>query len=445
MSVADDGAAPVAATRNPNRIRRRVLMKPDGGWPAELPGLGKCLFVTGGLGKPGAVAGRLVMCGLGMTAPMRRSVKGRLMNGLIARGATAAAGITLLAAGGALPAAAQPAESHAASAARTWLTAVAASSARAALAVGYGGNGTLALRWNGRSWGRAPSASPSPNAIFYGVAATSARQAWAVGNFSRGLGGQQILIERWNGRSWRRTPAPGVPGGGGLFAVTATSARNAWAVGEAGDPDNGYTKTLILHWNGTAWKKVPSPGNARGASAELLGVAAVSDHDAWAVGDAGAGSQNLVLHWNGTSWKKVPSPSFAHGSVLTGVAAASRAVWAVGTVIGTPYQTLILRWNGSRWVRVRSPSPAAAGGSQLYAVAATGKIVWAVGYAGRKTLIERWNGTAWTRVTSPSPPGADDLAGVTAISARDAWAVGQGHGQTLIVHWNGSAWRRQAS
>ena len=104
------------------------------------------------------------------------------------------------------------------------------------------------------------------------------------------------------------------------LGVTATSARNAWAVGEAGDPDKGYTKTLILHWNGTAWKTVPSPGNARGASSELLGVAAVSDRDARAVGD-----ETLVLHWNGTSRKRVPSPSLAHGSVLTGVAATSRA------------------------------------------------------------------------------------------------------------------------
>ena len=104
------------------------------------------------------------------------------------------------------------------------------------------------------------------------------------------------------------------------LGVTATSARNAWAVGEAGDPDKGYTKTLILHWNGTAWKTVPSPGNARGASSELLGVAAVSDRDARAVGD-----ETLVLHWNGTSRKRVPSPSLAHGSALTGVAATSRA------------------------------------------------------------------------------------------------------------------------
>lgn len=76
--------------------------------------------------------------------------------------------------------------------------------------------------------------------------------------------------------------------------------------------------------------------------------------------------------------------------------------------------------------------------------AAVGKTAWAVGYAGDRTLIERWNGTAWTRVSSPSPPGADDLAGVTAVSSRDAWAVGQsGPGKILIVARNGMVWKRQ--
>jgi hypothetical protein len=41
---------------------------------------------------------------------------------------------------------------------------------------------------------------------------------------------------------------------GGLSAVDATSATNAWAVGTY-----GTFKTLILHWDGTAWTQVPSP------------------------------------------------------------------------------------------------------------------------------------------------------------------------------------------
>jgi len=41
--------------------------------------------------------------------------------------------------------------------------------------------------------------------------------------------------------------AVSVPGGQ-LFGVAATSARNAWAVGA---DENG---TILQHWNGTTWK-----------------------------------------------------------------------------------------------------------------------------------------------------------------------------------------------
>jgi hypothetical protein len=41
------------------------------------------------------------------------------------------------------------------------------------------------------------------------------------------------------------------PPGGGLFAgVAATSASNAWAVGQT---DSADQQTLIVHWNGAAW------------------------------------------------------------------------------------------------------------------------------------------------------------------------------------------------
>jgi hypothetical protein len=365
------------------------------------------------------------------------------MNGLVASLAATTAWIALVAGSGALPAAAVGPDIS--SAPKSWFTAVGASSPGAAFAVGTGGKGTYAARWNGKIWKQVPTASPAGNAVFYGVAATSARQAWAVGNYSRRPDTLPILIEHWNGSAWQRTPVTGVASGGSLLGVAATSARNAWAVGEAGDPDNGYTSTLILHWNGTAWKKVDSPGNVAGASSELLGVAAVSASDAWAVGDSGPVGQPLILHWNGRSWAKVASPSFTGGADLNAVAATSKAVWAVGTASVAPYHTVILRWSGSSWARVPSPSPTADGGSQLYAVAGVGKTVWTVGYAGSKTLIERWNGATWTRVLSPSPGKFADLAGIAAVSASNAWAVGQDSAGPLLEHWNGSAWQRLTS
>jgi hypothetical protein len=74
----------------------------------------------------------------------------------------------------------------------------------------------------------------------YGVAATSARNAWAVG-----LVGARTLIVRWNGTAWTKaSPSPGF-----LVGVAATSARNAWAVGAT-----DYANTLIVRWNGHTWK-----------------------------------------------------------------------------------------------------------------------------------------------------------------------------------------------
>ena len=66
---------------------------------------------------------------------------------------------------------------------------------------------------------------------------------------------------------------------GTLADVAATSASNAWAVGSSGSVAS--SKPLIVRWNGTAWKQVPSPALADGA---LNGVAATSATNAWAVG-----------------------------------------------------------------------------------------------------------------------------------------------------------------
>ena len=124
---------------------------------------------------------------------------------------------------------------------------------------------------------------------------------------------------------------------------------------------------------------------------QLYGVAAVSASDAWAVGRTHA-FRTLIMHWNGTTWTRVPSPSPSSDDNLTAVTAVTaRSAWAVGyTDVGAYYQTLILRWNGTAWQRV--PSPASAGGSQLDGVSAVSVgDAWAVGYAATpkvsKTLI----------------------------------------------------------
>ena len=51
-------------------------------------------------------------------------------------------------------------------------------------------------------------------------------------------------------------PSPNPSAGSVLDGVAATSAGNAWAVGST---PSLAGSTLILHWNGKAWTRVPSP------------------------------------------------------------------------------------------------------------------------------------------------------------------------------------------
>ncbi len=114
-----------------------------------------------------------------------------------------------------------------------------------------------------------------------------------------------------------------------LFGVAATSARSAWAVGVAGNPGSLRSQTLILRWTGTAWTRVPSP--APGAGGALNAVAATSARNAVAVGATSHG-QPLFVRWTGAAWIRVPGPRLPRGSDLISVAATSaRNAWAVGS------------------------------------------------------------------------------------------------------------------
>lgn len=141
---------------------------------------------------------------------------------------------------------------------------------------------------------------------------------------------------------------------------------------------------LILHWDGTRWAQVPSPGP--GIDSNLVGVSAIAASNAWAVGStnsAGQHDKTLALRWNGRRWAQVPtvsSPDTSLFSDLDAVAATSRGnAWAVGSIsVGneTKSTALIERWNGSRWTRVSSPGV----NGELFAVAArSASNLWVVG------------------------------------------------------------------
>jgi len=95
-----------------------------------------------------------------------------------------------------------------------------------------------------------------------------------------------------------------------LLGVAAVSASNIWAVGSYYAGSAKADQTLIEHWNGTSWSVVKSP-NVGSSRNYLRGVAAVSANNIWAVGfghpSRTSADQTLIEHWNGTSWSVVKS------------------------------------------------------------------------------------------------------------------------------------------
>jgi hypothetical protein len=316
---------------------------------------------------------------------------------------------------------------------------VSATSARNAWAVGQYQSTTvrtLIAHWNGVTWRRVPSPNPAPAGdSLNDVAAISATFAWAVGEQN----GHSLLL-RWDGKAWGQVRSPDI---GNLSSVAATSATNAWAVGIGG---SGGTQTSIEHWNGKAWRVVPSPVKV----GNLQAVAVSSASDAWAVGFSGpfANSRALAEHWNGKAWQVVHSPDPTGAGLLLGVAATSAGnAWAVSGAAGQGVGTsisVINHWNGRNWTRVASPNPVPGGVVFNGVTARSTADAWAVGadwvfVNGPHNVIAHWNGKIWKLVPSPILDGA--LFAVTSISAADAWAVGSSDASAAIIeHWNGIRW-----
>jgi hypothetical protein len=190
----------------------------------------------------------------------------------------------------------------------------------------------LIEHWNGTAWTQVRMPSPplrGVGASLFGVAGTSPRDIWAVGNYDTGTRSHrfQPLIEHWDGKHWSLIPAP-VAGSAQLNQISLQAPGNGWAVGISGA--GSRTQALILHWNGHHWTKVGSPVIKE---SRLNCVLALTPHLAWAVGSYSlphGGFRTLIERWNGRAWTLAPSPNRRPSSELLGIAGTQRHIWSVG-------------------------------------------------------------------------------------------------------------------
>jgi hypothetical protein len=308
---------------------------------------------------------------------------------------------------------------------------------------------TLAERWNGTAWGVTSTPNPSTDEWLNGVAAVSPTSAWAVGfqNNSSWVA-NRTLIEHWNGTTWSTVPSPNPSTGyDDLWGVYAASPSDVWAVGRASSASGGQT-TLAEHWNGTSWKVVPSP-NATSYN-DFHRVFGSSSTDVWAVGTAynSAGSVDapLVEHWNGSAWRIVPSPALGDSYLRGGWATSASDAWIVGewdspAPVYTPH-VLLYHWDGASWKSVTSPSGPGYEFDGVTAKSPTDAWISGVRTSGNTTLtlIEHWNGTSWSVVPSPNKnttgSAINELNAITMLPTGLVWAVGDATGAGTLIERN---------
>jgi len=271
------------------------------------------------------------------------------------------------------------------------------------------------------AWGTTTSAPAGTLAQLFGVAAPSASDVLAVGGYNPGEVPTAVLTrpyaEHWNGSGWIATSVPLASvypvQAAQLNGAAAIVPGNGWAVGTVADPSSLASQTLAYHWDGTAWRRTPTPdpGGAK-AGNQLAAVAARATNDVWAVGGDGYPAVSLVLYWNGATWAQVRVPSI--GS-LDAVTVAPGNVWVAGG-------DAVERFNGTAWSSL--PAPPSGSGVSITGLADTAGGLWAVGYRSftcgeggicTSSYAALWNGTTWTVVSSG---GSNRLSGVVAAGSK---------------------------
>jgi hypothetical protein len=145
-----------------------------------------------------------------------------------------------------------------------------------------------------------------------------------------------MLFLHWDGAAWKETARPSPERIVRLDGVVVTGSASVWAAGFAWDSQGPI---VVAHWDGSSWSLVQTPDitNFRGTRGPLA-ITALSDDDVWVVGSIFSQDTSileerlLILHWNGSAWNKLPVDSPAKNLIANGISTAARgSVWIVGS------------------------------------------------------------------------------------------------------------------
>ncbi len=200
-----------------------------------------------------------------------------------------------------------------------------------------------ALRWDGTRWAVVRQFSK----VIGGGLVLGPGDVWVFGEpFVPGNG---LGTWHYNGRSWTRFTSAGA-----MTTASALSPSSIWAVG-------GKT---AAHWNGSRWSLTSLAGvlprDTLLCHSQVTGVYAVSGSNVWAAGMGGCENRGrapfVLLHFNGTFWKRVVL-LYSYGQPMQVVPDGSGGLWIPVITGFNPPALTMLAYSGGHLRPVPLPLP----------------------------------------------------------------------------------------
>jgi hypothetical protein len=252
----------------------------------------------------------------------------------------------------------------------------------------------VAEHWDGHRWRRVPTPRLRSLAA---VAETSADDVWAVGADTSGAA---VVLHR-AGSHWQVRPR--LPDHN-LVAVAALSPNDLWVGGS--EPAKKISRYLEMHWDGKRWSRYSQPSSPDEWEPPVIAaIGASNGRDVWAAGHEegpngdGAGYfATALLHWNGTAWRKVSTPQNRFVSSLALRAPHDIAIVGLVGNGDSPGDPFLEERVGGRWQDAALGSGEALSGLSpdqqqgLWGVGATGRrFDPSGGYQTRSQPLIKWS------------------------------------------------------
>lgn len=184
--------------------------------------------------------------------------------------------------------------------------------------------------WDGSVW--AEVAMPS-SAGCDGLAVAGLRDTWVLGESFAAPRTRQT-VWHWNGHGWIDHP---VPMDVSPYGLTGSWRHRLYIAGK--QPGTG--RLVAYRWSGMAWRPLRV---AHPVIAKVPAISVGSSRNIWITAPR-AGRRSLVLHWNGSQWKKIHVPWWAPAGAGITTTGPNRA-WLGSTGL----------WTGRAWLAA-TPNP----------------------------------------------------------------------------------------